>query len=52
MAFEELVIQGGALGIVAFSTYFNQIHMKKAIENNTKALIEVKAVTQKCTGRK
>jgi len=46
---EELVIQGGALGIVAFTTYFNQVHMKKAIENNTKALIEVKEVTKKCS---
>ena len=52
MAFEELVIQGGALGIVAFTTYFNQVYMKKAIDNNTAALIEFKSVTQKCTGRK
>jgi hypothetical protein len=35
---ENLLVQGGALGIVAFIVYHQQVHMKKVIENNTLVL--------------
>ncbi|MFW6282545.1 MAG: hypothetical protein ACOC1P_00630 [Minisyncoccales bacterium] len=45
---EELLLQFGALGIVAYVVVFYNGKLERVINNNTKALIEVKQTTLKC----
>jgi hypothetical protein len=38
---ENLILQFGALGIVAYVVYFQTTVLKEVIENNTRALLKV-----------
>lgn len=45
---EEMLIQYGALGIVAYTVWFNNVKMHKAIINNNFALARIEQTMVKC----
>ena len=45
---ESLIIQFGALGIVAYVVYSHNHDTKKLILNNTKALVSIEKTINKC----
>lgn len=44
----QIILQGGALGILGVSTLYNQIYMRKSIDNNSLALGSFLESSKKC----